>query len=127
MKQNNKARMEKLDEKYGDPVMRDLAKETRAAKNYYEMYLESERQIHISKIEATVAYLIAFALCVVSFWAPGFLISTAIFLIVATHSALEVRIETLWKMRFVDGIFDAVRVYNLEEAVDKLKKELKND
>ena len=127
MKIDNDARMEKLDRKYGDPVMRDLAKETRAAKNYYEMYLESERQIHISKIEATVAYLIAFVLCVVSFWAPGFLISTAIFLVVATHSALEVRIETLWKMRFVDGIFNAVRVYNLEEAVDKLKKELKDE
>lgn len=127
MKQNNKARMEKLDEKYGDPVLRDLAKHTRAAKNYYEMYLESERQIHISKIEATVAYFISLFLVGVSFWASTFLASAALFMIVAVHSTLDMRIETLWKMRFVDGIFNAVRVYNLEEAVEKLKKELKND
>lgn len=127
MKIDNKARMEKLDEKYGDPVLRDLAKETRAAKNYYEMYLESERQIHISKIEATVAYFISLLLVGVSFWASTFLVSAALFMIVAVHSTLDMRIETLWKMRFVDGIFNAVRVYNLEEAVDKLKKELKNE
>ena len=127
MKQNNKARMEKLDEKYGDPVLRDLAKETRAAKNYYEMYLESERQIHISKIEATVAYFISLLLVGVSFWASTFLVSAALFMIVAVHSTLDMRIETLWKMRFVDGIFDAVRIYNLEEAVDKLKKEMKDE
>ena len=127
MKQNNNARMEKLDEKYGDPVLRDLAKHTRAAKNYYEMYLESERQIHISKIEATVAYFISLLLVGVSFWASTFLASATLFMIVAVHSTLDMRIETLWKMRFVDGIFNAVRVYNLEEAVDKLKKELKDE
>ena len=127
MKIDNKARMEKLDKKYGDPVLRDLAKHTRAAKNYYEMYLESERQIHISKIEATVAYFISLLLVGVSFWASTFLASAALFMIVAVHSTLDMRIETLWKMRFVDGIFNAVRVYNLEEAVDKLKKELKDE
>lgn len=126
MKIDNDARMEKLDRKYGDPVMRDLAKETRAAKNYYEMYLESARRIRISHIETTIEYLVALAFCIVSFWVPSFLITSLIFLIIATHSALDARIETLWKMRFVDGVFDAVRTYNLEEAVDKLKKELKD-
>lgn len=110
MKIDDKSRLEKLDKKYGDPVLRDLAKETRAAKDYYEMYLESERQIKVSRIEATVAYIIAASLLVVSIWEPAFLVSLALFLIIGVQSSLDARIETLWKMRFADGIFDAVRV-----------------
>lgn len=114
---------EKLDKKYGRPSLRVMAERTAAAKNYYGLYLEAQRQIHIDRIEAIIAYVISLFLLGISFWATGFLISSVMFLVVAVHATLDARIETLWSTRFVDGIFEAVRLFNLEEKVAEMEKE----
>lgn len=113
---------EKLDEKYGDPYLRKLAEETFAAKQYYEMYLDSKKRAHYSEIECAIMYAISLVLIIVSFWVPAFLISTAIFLIMATRASLDVRIERLWSSKFMSDIFDAIRLFNLEEKVTEMEK-----
>lgn len=118
MKKDKKARMKKLDEKYGIPYLSKASKKATAARNYYELFLESQKQVHDSEIEASIAYAISLVLVVASFWATPFLISGLIFLIAATHAALNARIERLWASKFISDTFDAIRTCNLAELVD---------
>ena len=117
-------RLEKLEKKYGDPFFKGLSEKTEAARNYYEMYLESQNRKRILEIETIIAYVIAFLFIAASglLSAPYFGIPGVAFLCLAVQCSCDVRVEGLWSTRFVDGMFEAVRLYNLEEAVHELKK-----
>ena len=114
----------KLEKKYGDPFFKRLSEKTEAARNYYEMYLESQNRKRILEIETIIAYVIAFLFIAASglLSAPYFGIPGVAFLCLAVQCSCDIRVEGLWSMRFVDGMFEAVRLYNLEEAVHELKK-----
>lgn len=124
---DDKTRLEKLDRKYGSSYLRKLSKATSATKTYYELYLESQRQARIDAIECYVFYLLAFISITLSLWVPLVLFMGAIFLIIATQAALNARIERVWSAKFIDNMFDSIRLFNLEEDIHELKKEVKNE
>ena len=127
MKKDDKTRLEKLDKKYGSSYLRKLSKATSATKTYYELYLESQRQVHIDTIECYVFYLLAFIFTTLSLWVPLVLFTAAIFLIIATQAGLNVRIERVWSAKFLDNLFDSIRLFNLEEDIHELKKEMEDE
>jgi len=117
-------RKEKLEKKYGDPFFKSMAEKTEAAQNYYELYLECQSRRRKSEIQTIVAYIIAFLFIAASglLSAPYFGIPGVVFLCLAVQCSCDTRIEGLWSMRFVDGMFGAVRLFNLEEKVHELQK-----
>lgn len=122
-------RLERLEKKYGDPFLKSMAEKTKAAQDYYELWLNSQQEKRVSEIESLIAYFVAILFIAFSGFAqaPYMGIPGVAFLCLATQSACNFRVEALWCARFVDGMFEAVRIYNLEETVNKLKNKEPED
>ena len=114
MKKTKLTRYEKLDKKYGSPTFSRMASKNESARKYYEMFLESEKQRNFETISATIGYILTFIFLLFSFLDRTFLIPMITFLILATHSILDARIEAIWSMRWLDKTFDAIKKYCLK-------------
>lgn len=105
----------KFEAKYGDPTLKALVEKAGpldiAAELYYDMYKQANRDVCRGRIRAVVLYSISLALVFAGLWFPGFMISGAVFLVVATHEALNSRIDLLHSFRARDQLHSLVKDY----------------
>lgn len=115
---DKESRFERLDKKYGDPYLREIAEKGEAT-TMYEMCVESQRAYSISNIEANVAYIICVVITALSALTlhTEFLVTACFVLVVATQASLNARVEKLWHMRAIDEIVNAYKNHLLKEAL----------
>lgn len=74
------------------------------AKLMYDLYLETEANIHTKKVMAYVSFGIAFALIVASFWSPMLIVSSSIFLFLGNDILTNIRIDRIEQRRWEETI-----------------------
>lgn len=117
----------KFEAKYGDPTLKALVEKAGpldiAAELYYDMYKQAKRDVCRERVQAIILYTISMAFVVAGLWFPGFLLSGAVFLIVATHCALNARIDLLHSFRAADQLHSLVKDYLAAKRVMETMEE----
>lgn len=127
--EKTKIKEARFEARYGEAYLRSAIKEcgdlALAAKIYYDMYKQSRRHAAIEARIATMFYSLSLAMVILGIWAPGFLISGAMFLILAVHSSVDSRLEVLWSSKFSDNICNLQRYVELSNALSSKNKRSK--
>lgn len=116
---------EKIELKYGNPVLKHIAGDNSTAIAYYDMYLDAQRQIRADTIETYIAYAISMTFTILSLWQPLTLITAFMFLVLAVQAGINVRIERIWAAHFTSDLITCVNQTEYDERLSKL--EGKND
>lgn len=122
--ERQKTRIKKFQKKYGIPMLNSWVEEhpNTVTRLSYEVYLEEEDRIHGTRILGRVLILCAFVTAIVSFFSPGFLFSTILFLLSGSDTLTNVRIDSLEQRRWEDTL---MRIFDEERKEEKNVKNRK--
>ena len=135
MKRKDKIREEKLEKKYGDPLLKDVVDEEDKLSHgflsishiYYDEYKRETKKIYFGKVLTIVFYVVSLA------WFALYLftgyVSSAIcgltWLVLATQSGLDVRIDLIHNQRTRESITRFASNKAKNRAMEKDLKRLK--
>ena len=112
------AKLTKWDKKYGDKTLKKWAKEG-GMEEAYENYVKIGHDIATKRIIMITLSVFLTACMVVSIFLPSFIFIGWMLIIFVLHGTNDLRIDTLWRARFIDEILEGRKLYLLRSAYGK--------
>lgn len=117
----------KMEEKYGDKKLRNLAKECDSLE-YYDQYVNLRHKQHTSEIKICVYLVLMILAGIGTFFFIGFISFVWLFMIMLLYENHEMSINSLWRAHWLTTIARNAENKNwkdLAEAIVKKAKEVK--
>lgn len=120
---------EKLEKKYGDKEIEQMAIRGGNLKAYYRL-LQCSHDIKVAEIRMFVCLALTLVFGIASVFYLPLSLFTFLFMIFGLDSSKDVRIEMLWKVNFLDDIQKDALLAEARKVIDracKLAKEKNNE
>lgn len=120
---------EKIEKKYGNEAIKQAAIRGDNLKSYYAL-LRCSHNIRMAEIKMFVCLALMLVFGIASFFYIPLSTFTFLFMIFGLDASKDVRIETLWKLNFLDDIQRDALLAEFRKVIDrayKLAKEKSNE
>jgi len=120
---------EKLEKKYGNEAVKQMAIRGDNLRTYYRL-LQCSYNIRMTEIKMFVCLALMLVFGIASFFYIPLSTFTFLFMIFGLDASKDVRIETLWKLNFLDDIQRDALLTEFRKVIDrayKLAKEKNNE
>lgn len=117
------SKWEKLDNKYGDAVMRELSKKNDSADFYYKCYVRECSKVHAYEVGFNVTSFMALAFSALAITVhAAFILLALLMVVLATYTSLAITISILWENNWINNLFETCQMVQIEERLSKLEK-----
>lgn len=120
---------EKLEKKYGNEAVKQMAIRGDNLRTYYRL-LQCSHNIRMTEIKMFACLALMLVFGIASFFYIPLSTFTFLFMIFGLDASKDVRIETLWKLNFLDDIQRDALLTEFRKVIDrayKLAKEKNNE
>ena len=117
------SKWQKLDNKYGDDVMRELSKTNDSADFYYKCYVRECSKIHAYEVSFNVVSFMALAFVALTITVDAtFILLALLMLMLSVYTSLSITTSILWENNWINNLFETCQMVQIEERLSKLEK-----